>query len=212
MVGQSSGLWLERDEAGAILSPYHSDLRGCVSVGWEKWLNQVKPLYPRPTLRFRANAIWDGMIDEARVRFNDVPGVNIIDDHRSTFFLTFDGRLLVRFKKLDDRLRTRNYPTQQALTINGQMDLPEVPDGSLVTIGYRTDELGMSLKDVLVVMSRSNRVRWAYDLDKEIAAAAVPNVVPITPRTPSLAEAPPVDINRFRSRKQEDPKTEDHER
>ncbi len=158
------GHWVSLEEAQSILSPYHGELRACVSGGWAKWINEVKPQFPTPTRRLRANAVWDGMVDEARVRFNDLPEVAMLD-RGDRFFLAFEGRLLARFKKLDDRLRTRNYPTQGSLDLDAQMNLPAVPDGSMITIGYRVNELLMSLKDILVVMSRSNRVMWSYEID-----------------------------------------------
>jgi hypothetical protein len=193
--------WITQEEAQSILAPHHDQLRACVSGGWAKWIREIKPRFPTPTRRLRANAIWDGMVDEARVRFNDIPGVVMLD-RGDRFFLAFDGRILARFKKLDGRLRTRNYPTQGSLQFDAQMNLPAVPDGSMLTIGYRVDEETMSLKDILVVMSRSKRVIWSYDIDEPHSNLATPLFPQPGPDTQRGS-----DFNRFRqSESKEDDK------
>ena len=86
------------------------------------------------------------------------------------------GPLVVRFKKVDEDLRTSNFPTPTALLFDSQAPLPGIPLGDRVTVGYLLNEFETSILGVFVILAKSDRVLWSYEL-----AAAV-DLVELFPR------------------------------
>src|SRR5260221_10578029 len=64
--------------------------------------------------RTGSSAINDYMVKHAKLEFDGVPGV---EQHvgKQSFLLGLYGRWVVKFKKLDDRLRSFNIQTQMVL-------------------------------------------------------------------------------------------------
>lgn len=168
------------DDIRRTLEPFHDELHGCVAAAWRRWKDDFAPRLQLPYLRCRANVIYDLMIEEARKRFSGSPEVTIIEDAQRA--LLGIGDLVLRFKKVDDQLHTRNYPTQGALQFDGQLRLPGIPRGTRVTVGYRIDELQQKLSAVFVILAVGRRVQGAYEiLPGESASFAPTPMAPIVP-------------------------------
>jgi hypothetical protein len=80
--------------------------------------------------------------------------------------------LVLSFKKVNYALETANYPTQTALAFNAQMDLPNIPEGTRLVVGYRPDRFLSHLLDVVIVAPTERGVAWSYSLTPVAAPVA----------------------------------------
>jgi hypothetical protein len=150
------------DEAQRILGPYHGDLLDCTMNGWNVFISQIAPNYPPFEKRTRRNLVNNLIMHEVTKCFFEVPGTHISTFHgRSVLQI---GPLVVRFKKVDEDLRTSNFPTPTALLFDGQAPLPGIPRGDRVTVGYLLNEFETSILGVFVILAKSDSVLWSYEL------------------------------------------------
>jgi hypothetical protein len=159
------------ESAQASLSFLHDKFRETVQDAWVKFVSEVLPLFPLCTIRFRRNAMYDLMIQKARPLFQDVDKVSLQETKRGRILLTVRsqyGPIVLRFKKVDQQLKTANYPTQGSLDFdNQQPDLPGIPRGARLTIGYEMNEEETELRGVYVICSTGKTVHWDYPLMQE---------------------------------------------
>lgn len=155
---------ISKIEAKGILEPYETALCQTVSRSWERYGLDFAPKIAMPYRRGRANIMYELMADEARNRFDGISEVRVIELGQR-FLLEIDP-LLIRFKKLDPQLRTRNYPTQMSLSFDSQLPLPGILSRERVTVGYCLNALESQLTAIKVVYIRGTEVVWHYNLDK----------------------------------------------
>jgi hypothetical protein len=175
------------EDVQRVLEPYHDALHACVIAAWKRWKEDFAPRLQLPYPRCRANVIYDLMIEEARKRFSGLPEVAIVEGVQRALLSV--GDLLLRFKKVDDQLHTRNYPTQGALQYDAQLRLPGVPRGTRVTIGYRVDEFRQQLSAIFVILAAGRRVLGAYELLPNEGLSFAPTPLPMAPIVPFPAVA-----------------------
>ena len=180
---------ISKDEARTLLEPYHIPLRACVMAAWQQWRTVILPVVPIAYPRGQANIMYELIAQEARRQFLPLSGVQIIEGS-VRLFLAIGDRILIRFKKLNDRLRPSNYPTCQALLFDEQMDLPTIPSkAERITVGYKLNELRTDIS-VHAVYVQGKDVVWDYQLEQPQTA-----VLPLTPQgTPLGADQPQVQL------------------
>ena len=183
---------MNKDDARSILEPYHRELWEIWHTAWKRWLK----LPDRAVLnhdRVRANIVWAFAIDEATSRFDETEEIRINDAHATKTF-EIEDKLLFRFKKMDQKGISRNYPTQRAIFFSNQLELPGIPYGlGRVDIGYVLNDIKTSIVEILVSYRAG---AWKY----EILPPATATVVPLIPKA-SLSRSP---LSRVRPRKRED--------
>ena len=134
--------------------------------------------------------VHDYIKDEVRRRFTDRAGFTIVE-RRQLFLLAVGTDILLRFKKLDEDGRARNYPTQQARDFDCQLPLEGIPDAERVNVGYVLDPLGLQIS--VVMLSKTNgsgRVEWHRIIDPD--AWAIVDYAPVLPlHQPAAAGNPP---------------------
>jgi hypothetical protein len=96
------------------------------------------------TPRAAANCTYDHMFTEAERQLSTESGVTIHEIRGLKLFgigITATTRgALVRFKRMDEDGRSRNYPTKQARDYDRQIPLPGIPDLPVrLTVGYLLD-------------------------------------------------------------------------
>ncbi len=106
--------------------------------------------------------------DLARKEFADDPGVHV-GDNRGFLVLTFEDRVVVRFKKYRSRrFRTSNIPTRQQLQFSYQLQLPGMPaESTRLVAGYLLDELETSIQTIAVTCSIGPELQWMLDISGE---------------------------------------------
>src|ERR1044071_1383275 len=115
--------------------------------------------------RTRASIIRDHIVSHAREAFDSVRNVVVIDKRNGLFCLEVKGLVVVRFKKLNNQMRTSNIPTQQALAFEKQMSLPEIPhDATHINAGYLPDKLWTNLKGIFVAAPNGKKIDWFVEI------------------------------------------------
>jgi hypothetical protein len=112
--------------------------------------------------RARAACTYDHMVAEAERRWIDRDGV-IQDELKGLKFWIIGPSTacaLLRFKKMDEDGRSRNYPTKQAKDYDRQAWLPGLPDPAVrLTAGYLLDPANQFIR-APVAKPRGKFVEW----------------------------------------------------
>jgi len=166
-------------EARSLLEPIHHVLSSCPRRAFSKYMAKVRPTTPLPTRRMRANVVHNYMVDEARLMLGADPNITFIEKQNRSL-ISVHNKALLRFKKLDQEMRPRNYPTSEALAFDAQLGLPGVPDLARLTIGYALNRDEADIDGVYVLLTTDRKVQWMYSLD-EAQATFTPLTLPLVP-------------------------------
>lgn len=179
---------ISRGEAESLFTPYFPALADCLLTGWGAW-ETIRGTAEGRTLgkSARARIVWDHATARAEALFGPV---DHIGKGRRHGLLVLDfTRALLRFKKLDNQLKTRGIPTgQQVLLANqGQTVVPEQlmfwPRGPMVVAGYVLNRVESGIERLVLVLARRGEVLW----DIDIPAARVVEMVPVPIEEPAAA-------------------------
>lgn len=122
--------------------------------------------------RAQAACIYDHMVAEATRLFDGNPKVRPLELN-GLLLWAFEDHTLVRFKKMDEDGRSRNYPTRQAIAFDRQYRLEGVPpEPSRITVGYLLDETKVELVRVQVARPGRRGVDWCAAIVPVDARAA----------------------------------------
>src|SRR5574341_1551067 len=159
---------ISKEQAQQRIGPHHDRIAEAVYSAWDKLVQDVLPLFPGSTVRFRRNAMYELMIQKGRPLFEDIKGLRLVETKTGRILLIVKdstGPLILRFKKVNDKFETSNYPTQESLDFDNQTpDLPGIPSGTRITVGYVMNEQETELRSVHIICSKRNRVYWDYPL------------------------------------------------
>lgn len=90
--------------------------------------------------RAQAACTYCHMASEADRRFLDRAGIRLLEIGGLRLWFCKEADAVVRFKKMDEDGRVRNYPTKQAKDFDGGFDLPGLPMPPVrLTAGYLLD-------------------------------------------------------------------------
>lgn len=177
-------------EAQADLGPYTERLRRCVQAAIDTYQAEMGQYAYRHSKRTQASLVHDYMVDAVTTEFANEPGVTWTTK-RNLFTVNFFNKYLIKLKKHDRRLRTRNIATQLVLDWleQKQLELPGMPDAATnLHLGYQP---GMSLSQSRYWLScpDGSSLEWTWEL-----AASEPIDLPIAapervrPARPRIAE------------------------
>jgi hypothetical protein len=89
--------------------------------------------------RAAASCVYSHMLAEADRRFLGKRGI-VPKDIRGLKVWIIGDKVVIRFKKMDEDGRSRNYPTKQAEDFDRGRQLPELPEPAVrVAVGYLLD-------------------------------------------------------------------------
>ena len=127
--------------------------------------------------------MWEYMVRNAIEAFDDDAGVKPIK-HNDTMSFIFDQQVLLRFKKADIELRSRNYPTLLALLFHQhQADIFGYEGLHRVEAAYVLSRFESDLDWVGIVARENHKPLWNFELD---AGGAAIERLPVRP-TPAPA-------------------------
>ena len=154
---------ISKEDAQSILEPHKATLIAAWNAAWEKWekIGQQAP-DARVDIRSRAqaNVLYDLVCSELKRRFTDVPGVSW-SEKGGFLTLNFEDKLLLRFKKFDDNLKSHNVMTQQQVLFRLQLELPGFPSApTRATLGYQLDKFAAGLRNFLVACHVGDSLEW----------------------------------------------------
>ena len=91
--------------------------------------------------RAQASCTYAHMVSAADRRFLGRTDVRLLEIRNLKLWLFESAQIVVRFKKMDEDGRSRNYPTKQAKAFDAQLELPGLPPKPLrLTVGYLLDD------------------------------------------------------------------------
>jgi hypothetical protein len=94
-------------------------------------------------IRAQAACTYCHMLADADRRFDGRPGVRAFDIRGLKIWFFEKSNAVIRFKKMDEDGRSRNYPTKQAKDFDAQKELPGLPLPPVrLTAGYLLDLTG----------------------------------------------------------------------
>jgi hypothetical protein len=144
-------------------------LHNVVARAWERYTER-DPLVPVPSARYRANALYELMAEEARTQLAEHDRVKVFEpEHENRRLLVGvydddeDLRFVFYLKKLTNKHEPRNFPTPTAVAFNAQQSLPGVPLGTRLILGYKLIELNTDI-EVKIVCFDGRRAAWHHDL------------------------------------------------
>lgn len=167
---------LALDEARPLLTPFFERLSYCVTsaIAHYNGLPAEERVYHKK--RTRANIINDQMVRYAREAFADDPNVRFIERNSHTRLVIAD-RFEVRLKKLDEHLRSRNVPTQQAMAFLYQLQpvLPGFEPLTNIIVGYRWNLLQTEITGVYIVCPLGDNNEWVIEIATQPQPVSVPD-------------------------------------
>lgn len=111
--------------------------------------------------RAQATCTYSHMAAGADKRFMDRGGVRLIELRGLKLWLFDRASIVIRFKKMDEDGRSRNYPTKQAKDFDAQLELPGLPPKPLrLTVGYLLDKTGTEFVRTQVARPDGREAMW----------------------------------------------------
>ena len=156
---------------GDLLS-VESDLHGVVQDGLKLFVERHGSTRAGMSQRSQASIIHDCMVEEAKKRFPWKQKKNL--------FLLVVKQYRIKLKKLDDRLRSKNYPTQLVFRFLSQARrLFDDDEGQVnLHLGYQPDAIDLTKSSCWITLPRGRSIDWAYEFPD---AAASPLAFPAQP-------------------------------
>lgn len=144
------------------LEPYLDDFAAIATEGVRVYRTYPPNILIEHSKRTAANCIYDHMIMECERRFYDRDDVKLLDIRGLKVWLIGKNQhTVIRWKKMDEDGRSRNYQTKQAEDFDRMEQLPGLPAvPSRVTVGYLLDPAGTSVQRVQVARPNGRRVDW----------------------------------------------------
>jgi len=167
-----------------ILQPHLGQIYDAIKGAWYTYGELYDHSRHVHSLRTRANIVYDHMAFNAREAFVNESDVKIMDIN-GLFLLNFAGRVLLRFKKLNEDKMPSNLPTLQTIEWFEQLSLPSMPEAIRVVAGYELNSLQTDIKAVYVTCTAGPRKKWYFELTAPQMAEVVDISGIAKPSTPT---------------------------
>jgi hypothetical protein len=160
--------YISKEEAEPLLSPFLDDIGWAAKTAWAQWISSPIAADMQHK-RVRADCVWNQFLANIKRRFDGHPDVRV-QNVGGLIALIFHNQILVRFKKGDGRLLSRNAPTQSAMEFH---DCTVDMFGGVARLEciYVLDDAETDIERLAIVKRHKNRVIWAMPIDGTHAAA-----------------------------------------
>jgi hypothetical protein len=157
---------ISQDDAEAALERFYPAFWELMSTAWKKWESIPPNLRVELNTRARANCVSSFIAFNAESLFRKIPGATIIPS-RGMILVGVDGKILLRFKKLDSDKRYRNILTRQQRMFALHQELPGMPaKASVLVVGYLLNTTETGVEAVLVTCTNGTRLEFFFDVPK----------------------------------------------
>ena len=184
---------MRKSQAMELLAPHESVLLGIPTDAIRSYTQDFASVRYRLGKRSDASIIHDLMVELAGDRLDCLDHFIHKYNQGLHYYYVSDGTLsaTLRFKKLDENMRSNNIPTQQAYLFNHQdyqSELPDMPPVASLTLGYTLNPTRTSAAAVYVTMPHGNRNIWTWQLndDSSEQIAHMPTNPPEDEFTPTI--------------------------
>jgi hypothetical protein len=165
----------DQDIVREVLHPYEDAIFKLIHGAWDDWRGLTlggRLLFPA---RARACLVHDFMVQRAIAAWADDGAVRIVQQDETAKFVVND-RVLLRFKKADDRGLGSKIPTQASLSfVDQEQELPGIPDAHKIEIVYILNRLQTQIDRIVVVARNGDERLWDY----AIAPAQTAEIIPL---------------------------------
>jgi hypothetical protein len=155
---------ITREEAQVVLKPHVTTIEDCVMRGFERWKDFAIAMPEHRLMvvnRTMSNMVNDFVVHYAREAFQPSKGVRPFEEF-GFFCVSFDERVLLRFKKLDDDDTTSNIPTDQQIQIScQQLEIPGSAPATWIAAGWHFSALRDQIDKVLITCHFGPNLIWA---------------------------------------------------
>ena len=168
---------MSRDSIDSVmgrLGPLLDEFSAIANYGHSTYRGYPPQLLVEHTTRSAANCTYDHMVAEAERRFDGRGDIRMIPIRGLKLWLIgADHHTVIRWKKMDEDGRSRNYPTQQAKAFDHNDELPNLPPSpTRITVGYLLDATGTGIRRVQVAKPNGRYVEWCAAIVPVEARAA----------------------------------------
>jgi hypothetical protein len=133
-------------------------LQAAIEYGWARWKAHPDHMKFRRGCT-RASLVWEATVEKAIELFAG-------DVHFDTVSFIFDGVVLVRFKKADTKLYTRNYPTLLAEMFHeAAPDIFGFSGEQRVEAVYVLNQYQTEIAWAGIVARDGDKVIWSFEFD-----------------------------------------------
>ena len=82
-----------------------------------------------------------------------------------------DGKVQIKFKKLNDKFQPQNIQTNQVRAFMEQQALPGFSPATKLIAGYQTQNYNREIKCVAIVCPNGNEIIWRLEFNRAIKPA-----------------------------------------
>jgi len=170
------------DEAKGILAPYINAFQNCVLMGLSDYNSSYVKVRHIHSPYARAMLVRDHIIAQVRKEFDEVDGIKFINK-RGLILLSIEEKIFVRFKKMNERMLTRNHPTLQSIRFSEQLSFEGFfTPTTNINVGYIPNDVWTEPRKILITCPNgSNSNSWYIDISQD-NAVLLATVVPIEDR------------------------------
>lgn len=156
-------------QAEELLAPFESLLYSIPSDAVSRYIRDFGDIRFQLGKRSDASIIHDLMIGLAVERLDALPEFSRMHNLGLHYYYASNGEISanIRFKKLNERMRSSNIPTNQAVLFNHQElqpELPNMPPLANITLGYTFNSTRTSAEAVFLTMPHGDRNIWTWRL------------------------------------------------
>lgn len=154
---------LDHSEAETILTPYLDLLDNVIQSAFDRY-HSLEDKHEH-TPRSRASLIHDFIVINAEKEFSGKQGIECYYTY-GLFTVSFYDKVMVRFKKLDSRMKASNIPTHQALCFETQEQLsfPSFPQQTTVTAGYIPSSTWTEIVQKVITCYKNKKLLWVIPI------------------------------------------------
>ena len=173
--------FIAQEEADCLVRPFFADFEHVVMAAWQDWRDGT--LAPQMQhKRVRANFVWNQLIAHAKRRFDGREGI-CVETVKDWDGVLVHDKVFVRMKKGTNRLLSRNYPTQSALSFHDQIQ--DLFGGiARLELLYILNDAETDVERITLIQRHRKSVAWAIDL--LALHHQQQNVIPLIPEQPLL--------------------------
>ena len=159
---------LSKDEVDGLLEKYYPRIITSIEEGFNDYLDIIRYKSSKGELtdyspRTIASLIHDSIRMRITREFSEAPEV-ITRDFNGIFGLLLEGKLLIRFKKLNEDFTTANIPTLQTKNFDNQESIEGFPKAHDLYCGYVHDGAWSSIRNIYIICREGDMTLWAKDL------------------------------------------------
>ena len=148
------------NDAMSALDPHFDEIDIICRGGLETYRKYPPEFLIEHDRRAEASCIYSHMVAHAERELTTKAGI-VFKDIKGLKVWIVGEIATIRFKKMDEDGRARNYPTKQAQDFDKQLALPGIPMPPLnLVVGYLPDPTGTQVERVQVARPMGRAIDW----------------------------------------------------